>query len=524
MTPNSGLYMAFHLIIILIAQTIKFVRTKLLPTMIILSVLIMLSFSLVAVFGKTLDENNHFKFYKKFTQQCEPVEREYNSKKIIIRIDDVQAFWLRDVQIKMLDELIRRNIPALLGVIPLNINEDEKLFNYLKTNNCKFEIAMHGWDQGKDSGYLIPEFKDLNKEEALEKITLGKFTLEEISQKPLLTFIPPNNKYSTGTKIALIESGFKIISAEGNGLFDRTATSYDWDNKIMVPPENIASSCQTSLNKFDLCVIMIHPQDYTSRGELDEDKFINYLKLLDELEKLDGMFTTTSALRYWQQLYPKINERETRKILERRNGEETTNDEMNNKEKIYKETFTTIFWIGEGASEDNSYISNAQSAWDPYWLNHYGGIDSPDDRCGYKPCGFEPKENPFYFALPYNDIDEDGILKESAYTLGWGEKTDPQYSTVKNKWIEIVYGKNVCYGQWEDVGPYEIDDFDYVFGEATQPKNSVGVNAGLDISPALKDCLCLEDNDITKWRFIEEVEIPDGPWKEITTESRSFIY
>ena len=36
----------------------------------------------------------------------------------------------------------------------------------------------------------------------------------------------------------------------------------------------------------------------------------------------------------------------------------------------------------------------------------------PNHRCGYRPCGFKPKENPFYVALPYDDMEENGRRKE----------------------------------------------------------------------------------------------------------------
>ncbi len=183
----------------------------------------------------------------------------------------------------------------------------------------------------------------------------------------------------------------------------------------------------------------------------------------------------------------------------------------------YKSALTTVFWVGEGASEDNEYISNYVSYWDEDWQVNYGGVDDPEDRCGYYPCSFTPKENPFYFALPYGDYNEDNSVKESVKLIPWYEEKNPYASIIKNKWIKIVYQNKACYAQWEDVGPFEIDDFNYVFGVAGQ-KNKHGVEAGLDISPATWDCLGLEDNNITEWRFVDESEVPSGPWKEIVTK------
>ena len=155
---------------------------------------------------------------------------------------------------------------------------------------------------------------------------------------------------------------------------------------------------------------------------------------------------------------------------------------------------TTVFWVGEEASEENGYIANDVSAWDGSWQERFGGVDEPEDRCGHWPCDFEPKENPFYVALPYND------------------------SAFKNKWVEVRYEGESCFGQWEDVGPFETDDREYVLGGA-EPKNKQGVGAGLDVSPAMRDCLGLSGVGLTDWRLVDEWQVPEGPWREIVTTS-----
>src|SRR6185312_15910681 len=85
----------------------------------------------------------------------------------------------------------------------------------------------------------------------------------------------------------------------------------------------------------------------------------------------------------------------------------------------FKSTETTYFYIGEPADESNDFIQNSESYWDEEWSLHFGGVDDPTKRCGYRPCGFTPKENPFYVALPYAEFDEDGNLKASATQVPW---------------------------------------------------------------------------------------------------------
>ena len=191
---------------------------------------------------------------------------------------------------------------------------------------------------------------------------------------------------------------------------------------------------------------------------------------------------------------------------------------------IHRNITATVFWVGEpqgrGSSEDN-----ALSAWDDDWQVHFGGFDDPFNRNGYYPVGFTPKENPFYLDLPYNDFDDAGKRKANAFeVVPWAkEKTwGPQESMLKNRWVKLTRNGAVCYGQIEDSGPYEYDDHAYVFGTA-KPKNSLANSAGLDVSPALRDCLKFEgeNNDDNKvdWQWVEAKDVPAGAWKQVVTTS-----
>lgn len=182
----------------------------------------------------------------------------------------------------------------------------------------------------------------------------------------------------------------------------------------------------------------------------------------------------------------------------------------------WKSVMTTLFWVGETADADNAYITNVASYWDEKWQEHYGGIDSPNCREGFLPCGFRPRENPFYFALPYAEYDESGVLKTSAATIPWAGKDNR--ALLKNRWIAVTHAGNTCYAQWQDVGPNGEDDYSYVFGTA-KPINTFGVRAGLDVSPALWKCLQMSDNDVTTWAFVDESLVPMGPWKDTVTTS-----
>ena len=98
-------------------------------------------------------------------------------------------------------------------------------------------------------------------------------------------------------------------------------------------------------------------------------------------------------------------------------------------------------------------------------------------------------------------------------------------SMMKNRWVKLINKDIVCYGQIQDAGPYEYDDFKYVFGDGSiKPKNKLANEAGMDVSPALRDCLQFvgENNAENRidWQFIDFAGVPEGPWREIITASQ----
>ena len=180
---------------------------------------------------------------------------------------------------------------------------------------------------------------------------------------------------------------------------------------------------------------------------------------------------------------------------------------------------TTVFWIGEQAGGNNP-VPNFKSSWDANWTNNYGGFDTPDSssRRNYIPVAFIPRQNPFYYALPYNDVTHGQFKPEAPLVIPWFKQeytkrgSQPGTSVCKDRWIAIRKGNKTCYAQWEDCGPFRTDHFQYVFGNE-RPKPNLNRGAGLDVSPAVRDYLGLGPTDVTDWQFVEVAEVPPGPWR-----------
>jgi hypothetical protein len=152
----------------------------------------------------------------------------------------------------------------------------------------------------------------------------------------------------------------------------------------------------------------------------------------------------------------------------------------------HRKILATVFWVGEPGNE--------KSAWDPKWQERFGGVDDPRHRKGYRPAAFVPRLNTFYCALPYNDV----------------AGRPSERTKLKGRWVEVSAGGRSCFCQWEDVGPWRVDDRDYVLGTA-RPRAEKQGRAGIDLSPAVRDYLRLTGKDLVDWRFVPEP--PPGPWR-----------
>ncbi len=208
----------------------------------------------------------------------------------------------------------------------------------------------------------------------------------------------------------------------------------------------------------------------------------------------------------------------------------------------HTDVVATTFWVGEVFDPNTSDGNQRISTYDSDWLGSYGGCDGivVGDDCrteprtpgsGYFPTTMTPRENPFYLDLPFDDVNDDTAFATRGEVIPWA--SEPAYAAVvdersaslmKNRWVVLRKDGRICYGQIEDAGPGEYHDAAYVFGSDDQrPANARYNGAGLDVSPALNGCLGFSDlngqDDRVDWSFVDEENVPSGPWTTIVTDS-----
>ena len=185
---------------------------------------------------------------------------------------------------------------------------------------------------------------------------------------------------------------------------------------------------------------------------------------------------------------------------------------------------TTVFWVGERPTARNP-VPNYKSSWDVRWAQNYGGLDNPDpsQRRNYIPAKFVPRQNPFYVALPYNDVTRGTTKPEARKAIPWFKQAfeRPGKTVLKGRWVAIKRGNRIAYAQWEDCGPFRTDHWQYVFGNQ-RPLANLNQGAGLDVSPAVRDYLGMGGKDVCDWKFVEARDVPVGPWTK-HGENNTFV-
>jgi len=83
-----------------------------------------------------------------------------------------------------------------------------------------------------------------------------------------------------------------------------STSTFDWDTHELRDFRDVLAECDEALNETGLCVIMLHPQDYANgKGELDSEKYFEYLALLEGIGKLDANVVNFRDLYYDEFVY-----------------------------------------------------------------------------------------------------------------------------------------------------------------------------------------------------------------------------
>jgi peptidoglycan/xylan/chitin deacetylase (PgdA/CDA1 family) len=215
---------------------------------------------------------------------------------VAFRFDDVQDFWLNEVQIEVLDVFDKRNSPVTIGIIGDRMGKDQKIISYINSSisNKVIEIANHGWQHENFALY--------NKTHQSNLIQKTNEKIKELFGITVSVFIPPFNSFNENTKEAMLDSGITHFSSE----FDFSTPPHPLvEQRLYNFPEGAVTGELTtnrdfilgvshkltlsqvihSIDEYGFAVVTMHPQEFS---EITKGKYSNQSneKQIRELELL----------------------------------------------------------------------------------------------------------------------------------------------------------------------------------------------------------------------------------------------
>lgn len=199
-----------------------------------------------------------------------------NRKPVVsFRLDDVQAWWCRDITETVINIFLEEGVAINLGVIGIYLDESP-IRSYLHglVNNPLVEFVSHSFYHLSFGGRNLSwQENDLHRASIMVNEVTGKFPH---------AFIPPNNDYDDMTVAAMLENGISFMSAECTSRFclagnDVVAPDLQWNGITMLPagamlgdtrywndysrPGNLTAAIhwvEGQVGKWFICVIYLH--------------------------------------------------------------------------------------------------------------------------------------------------------------------------------------------------------------------------------------------------------------------------
>jgi peptidoglycan/xylan/chitin deacetylase (PgdA/CDA1 family) len=224
---------------------------------------------------------------------------------VAFRLDDIQDYWINDVQIEIMEIFNERGIPITIGIIGSEIGEDTQIVSYINQSipSNLLEIANHGWKH--------EDFTEYDKKTQSHLIKNTNEQLQNIFGVTSTVFIPPYNEYNNDTISAMNENGITHFSsstiianppypmidaqlysfptgASTGELYLETSLFTGINHKLTL------SQIQNNISEYGFAVVMMHPQEFSVIEGEEHLNQINWnqireLELLLDRIKIEGL-------------------------------------------------------------------------------------------------------------------------------------------------------------------------------------------------------------------------------------------
>ncbi|HSB83529.1 MAG TPA: polysaccharide deacetylase family protein [Nitrosarchaeum sp.] len=221
-----------------------------------------------------------------------------NCNCVAFRLDDIQDYFLTDVQKTLIETFQKNDIDLTIGIIANHIGHDVNITDFISnlSKDPGIELANHGW-----------EHEDFSQFDSVGQETLLLKSNDKISKMFGVTptvFIPPDNAYNSGTIAALHSLGFTHFSSEldfetppfplsGQALYHFPETAFTGKlNKertqfVGLDSNTTFDQVEKSINEHGFAVVTLHPQEFSLFYNQNYHNDVNYA----QIEQLDLLFS-----------------------------------------------------------------------------------------------------------------------------------------------------------------------------------------------------------------------------------------
>ena len=213
---------------------------------------------------------------------------------VAFKIDNIQDFWLNDVQNKLIETFSKNKVPVTISILGKFFGSDPKIVDFLKQEiqNSKnhISVAIRGWELVDHSEYGVEEQSSSIDE-------TNKQLIKKLGIKSTI-FSPPFGKFNDNTLNALKQNDISYITATVS-----TDTANFKSRPIHIPEtyylpnlldddpflqgtvvEKMITKIKDQQNKFGYALINTQPSDFAVRdGEFKNEVNLDRMKLFEDL-------------------------------------------------------------------------------------------------------------------------------------------------------------------------------------------------------------------------------------------------
>jgi len=238
---------------------------------------------------------------------------------VIFRLDDIQDYWLSNVQVTVMDQFVQKNQKLSVGPIMNYFGADSVVVNKVISgyNSGLFEVFVHGWNH--------VDYTQLSLSTQTSTLQQSQSKMQSIFGSTSTVFVPPYNAFNANTLTALKNTGFKIISAaeytDSNPYFAADGTSnivdsqglshlpesigfveYDNNNAIRIPTSQILAAIDSSIASKGYAVVTVHSQEFAQQVNGSEIDAINQNLLNDLNSVINGVLAKNYSIKTFNQV------------------------------------------------------------------------------------------------------------------------------------------------------------------------------------------------------------------------------